>query len=139
MKSDSLLQEFCKQKYSFLFIAPGLVLFTIFVLIPVVASLFLSFTEYNVIQPPRWIGFGNYAKMFSSFSSDPRFWKAIRNTVVYVAGTLPVGITLSLALAVAIDQKIHFKNFFKTMFFMPAVTSVVALSVIWRWLYAGEK
>ena len=125
-----------EQRYSYLFIAPAVILFFIFVLIPVVASFFLSFTKYNVISAPRWIGIDNYRQIFFH---DPRFWKALRNTGVYVLGVVPVGISLSLLLAVAIDQKIRFKNFYKVMFFMPVVTSVVAVSVIWKWLFAGEK
>jgi len=71
--------------------------------------------------------------------NDPLFWKAMYNTAIYVIGVVPVGICISLVLAVAIDQKIKFKNFFKSMFFLPTITSVIAVSVIWKWLYAGEK
>ncbi|MBN1794196.1 MAG: sugar ABC transporter permease [Candidatus Omnitrophica bacterium] len=130
------LKELNRQKYSFLFIAPGLILFTIFVLIPVVTSLFWSFTRYNVFQPPIWVGLDNYRHILFH---DPRFWKAIKNTVLYVGGTVPAGIVIALMLSIAIDQQIRFKGFFKTMFFMPAVTAIVAISVIWKWLYAGEK
>lgn len=119
-----------------MFIAPALILFTIFVAVPVGASLFFSFTKYNVIQSPKWVGLNNYRNLILY---DPRFWKAVRNTVVYVVGVVPFSISLSLLLAVAIDQKIRLKNLYKTLFFMPAVTSVVALSVVWKWLFAGEK
>ena len=129
-------QKLFEQRYSYLFIAPAVILFSIFVFIPVVASFFLSFTKYNVISAPQWVGLENYRQIFFH---DPRFWKAMRNTALYVLGVVPVGISLSLLLAVAIDQKIRFKNFYKMMFFMPIVTSVVAYSVIWRWLFAGEK
>lgn len=129
-------QKLFEQRYSYLFIAPAVILFSIFVFIPLVASFFLSFTKYNVISAPQWVGLENYRQIFFH---DPRFWKALRNTALYVLGVVPVGISLSLLLAVAIDQKIRFKNFYKMMFFMPIVTSVVAYSVIWRWLFAGEK
>jgi len=132
----SFWQRLFEQRYSYLFIAPAVILFFIFVLIPVVASFFLSFTKYNVISAPQWIGIDNYRQIFFH---DPRFWKALRNTGVYLLGVVPVSISLSLLLAVAIDQKIRFKNFYKVMFFMPVVTSAVAVSVIWKWLFAGEK
>ncbi len=61
------------------------------------------------------------------------------NTILYVVGCVPIGICISLLLAVAINQKIKFKNFFKSIFFLPTVTAIVAVSVIWKWLYAGEK
>ncbi|NQT32367.1 MAG: sugar ABC transporter permease [Candidatus Omnitrophica bacterium] len=63
----------------------------------------------------------------------------MKNTLIYVVGVVPVGICVSLMLAVAIDQKIKFKNFFKSIFFLPTVTAIIAVSVIWKWLYAGEK
>ncbi len=133
---DGLLAKLVEQRCSYFFIAPAMILFCIFVFIPVIGSFFLSFTKYNILSAPQWIGLENYRNIFFN---DPRFWKALRNTAVYVVGVVPVGITVSLSLAVAIDQKIRFKNFYKTMFFMPIVTSVIAYSVIWRWLFAGEK
>jgi multiple sugar transport system permease protein len=132
----SFISELIKQRYSYLFIAPAVILFFIFVFIPVIASFFLSFTRYNTLAAPVWVGLDNY---YQIFFKDPRFWKALRNTTIYVIGMLPVGISISLLLAVAIDQKIRFKNFYKSVFFMPTVTSVIAISVIWKWLFAGEK
>lgn len=131
-----LLRGLAQQKYSYLFIAPVIILFFIFVFIPVIASLFLSFTRYNALTFPRWVGLDNYYRIFFK---DPRFWKALQNTLIYAIGVVPVGISISLLLAVAIDQKIRFKNLYKAIFFMPVVTSVIAVSVIWKWLFAGEK
>lgn len=133
---SSLLKELNRQKWAYVFIAPALTIFTIFVVIPVFASLYLSFTEYNILQPPQFVGIKNYV---SILFHDARFWKAMSNTIIYVVGTVPTGIVISLALAIAIDQNIRFKNLFKTLFFIPSVTSVVAISVIWKWLYAGGK
>lgn len=121
---------------SFLFISVPLVLFLLFKLVPVFASFFLSFTRYNVIQPAKWIGLENYKNILFN---DPRFWKAVRNTIFYVCGVVPVGIAISLFVAICLDQNVKCKNFFKAMFFMPYITSVVAYSVVWRWLFAGEK
>ncbi|MFH1269572.1 MAG: sugar ABC transporter permease [Candidatus Omnitrophota bacterium] len=135
-KKESLVAELIQQRYSYLFIAPCVILFFIFVFIPVIASFFLSFTRYNVITPPQWVGLDNYRQIFLN---DPRFWKALCNTGIYVLGVVPVSIWIALLLAVAIDQQVKFKNFYKAIFFMPVVTSVVALSVIWKWLFAGEK
>ena len=136
MKVKEFLVKLSKQKISYFFILPSLIIFSIFVLIPIVTSLYLSFTEYNVLHSPKWVGLKNYSDIVFN---DPRFWKSIRNTAIYVFGTVPIGIVISLMLAVFIDQKIRFKNLFKTIFFVPSVTSVVAISVIWKWLYAGGK
>ncbi len=136
MEKESILHKINKQKISYLFIALPALLFFVFQLAPVFISFFWSFTEYDVIHPPRFVGLSNYVNILFH---DPLFWIAIRNTAVYVIGVVPIGICLSLILAVAIDQQIKFKNFFKSIFFLPTVTAIIAVSVIWKWLYAGEK
>lgn len=136
METESFISKLNKQKVSYLFIALPALLFFVFQLAPVFISFFWSFTRYDVVHAPRFIGLANYK---SILFNDPLFWKAVFNTMVYVIGVVPIGICLSLILAVAIDQKIKFKNFFKSVFFLPTVTAIVAVSVIWKWLYAGEK
>ncbi len=136
MKKKNILTKLNEQKWPLLFVAPGVILFFIFVLGPVIASFYWSFTEYDAIHPPRWIGLDNYRNIFFS---DPRFWKSIVNTIFYTVGVIPPGVVLSLLLAIAVDRQIRFKNFFKVIYFIPSVTSVIALSVIWKWLFAGEK
>ncbi|MFH1309049.1 MAG: sugar ABC transporter permease [Candidatus Omnitrophota bacterium] len=136
MSEETFLQKLNKQKVSYLFIALPAVLFFVFQLAPVFISFLWSFTRYDVIHPPVFVGLDNYKNILFN---DPLFWKAIGNTLVYVVGVVPIGICFSLILAVAIDQKIKFKNFFKSIFFLPTVTAIVAVSVIWKWLYAGEK
>lgn len=135
-KFKTFLKALNEQKVSYLFIAVPALLFFIFQLAPVLISFFWSFTSYNVVRSPQFVGLQNYRNILFN---DPLFWKAVRNTVVYVIGVVPVGICLSLLLAVAIDQKIKFKNLFKSIFFLPTVTAIVAVSVIWKWLYAGER
>jgi len=125
-----------EQKMSYIFIAPVVLLFLVFVLGPLIASLYWSFTEYDGIHAPKWIGLDNYKNIFSN---DPRFWKSIYNTIFYTVGVIPAGMALSLLLAIAVDQQIKGKNFFRVMYFIPSVTSVIALSVIWKWLFSGEK
>lgn len=136
MEQETFLQRLGKQKTSYLFIALPAILFFVFQLAPVFISFFWSFTQYDVVHAPKFVGLANYRNILFN---DPLFWKAIRNTVLYVIGVVPIGVCLSLILAVAIDQKIKFKNFFKSIFFLPTVTAIVAVSVIWKWLYAGEK
>ncbi len=124
------------QPIAYLFIAPALILFIIFVFLPLFASLYLSFTEYNVLQPPHWVGLRNYAMLLAQ---DPRFWKAFRNTVLYVIGVVPTGIALALVLAAALEELTRGKQLFKVLYFIPTVTSVVAIATVWKWLFAGEK
>ncbi len=136
MEGESFIQKLNRQKISYLFIALPALLFFVFQLAPVFISFFWSFTRYDVVHPPQFVGLANYKNILFN---DPLFWKAILNTVLYVIGVVPIGVCFSLILAVAIDQKIKFKNFFKSIFFLPTVTAIVAVSVIWKWLYAGEK
>ena len=136
MKKSGLFSALNEQKWSYLFIAPVIFLFLIFVVGPLIASFYWSFTQYDGIHTPKWIGLGNYRNILFH---DPRFWKSIRNTILYTVGVIPPGIALSLLLAIAIDQQIRLKNFFRVIYFIPAVTSVIALSVIWKWLFAGGK
>jgi multiple sugar transport system permease protein len=136
MEKKSFLQKLNEQKISYLFIALPAIVFFIFQLAPVFISFFWSFTQYDVVHSPKFVGLENYKNILFN---DPLFWTSIRNTVIYVLGVVPIGICFSLLLAVAIDQKIKFKNFFKSIFFLPTVTAIVAVSVIWKWLYAGEK
>lgn len=119
-----------------MFVAPAVLLFLVFVVGPLIASFYWSFTDYDGIHAPNWIGLDNYRNIFFD---DPRFWKSIRNTVFYAAGVIPAGVVLALLLAMAVDQQIRFKNVFRIIYFIPSVTSVIALSVIWKWLFAGEK
>lgn len=136
MEQETFLQKLNKQKISYLFIALPALLFFVFQLAPVFISFIWSFTSYNVVTSPQFIGLANYKEIFLR---DPLFWKALKNTAIYVIGVVPLGVCLSLLLAVALEQKIRFKNFFKSIFFLPTVTAMVAISVIWKWLYAGEK
>ncbi len=124
------------QPIAYLFILPALILFVCFVALPLLASLYLSFTEYNVLHPPRWVGLENFRALILE---DPRFWKAFRNTLLYVIGVVPTGISIALLLAAAMEELTRGKQLFKVLYFIPTVTSVVAIAVVWKWLFAGEK
>lgn len=128
--------ELRKMMPGYLFILPAILLISIFVFLPIIASLFLSFTQYNVLQPPKWVGLNNYYRLIFE---DRLFWIAVRNTVLYVVGTVPVCVMISLLLAVWVDSvKIRFmKYLFRTVYFLPTITAIVAISVVWKWLYAG--
>ena len=124
------------QPIAYLFIAPAVLLFLIFIFIPLFASLYLSFTEYNVLHAPRWVGLDNFQAILFH---DPRFWKAFRNTLLYVIGVVPIGIATALLMAAALEELTRGKQLFKVLYFIPTVTSVVAIAAVWKWLFAGEK
>jgi multiple sugar transport system permease protein len=109
----------------------GLVIFTYG---PVVAAFGLSFTKGDYISTPRWVGLGNYVSLLD----DKLFWKSMQNTLYYVAGVVPAGMVLSLLLALAMNQKLRGIVIFRTVFFLPTITSSVAISLMWLWIYNPE-
>jgi multiple sugar transport system permease protein len=116
----------------YLFASPwmsGLILLGFF---PIVMSLFISFTNYDMISSPRFIGFENYRILFTN---DSLFWKSLGNTVYHVAIAVPLGIVTGLSLAFLLNNKIKGMSVYRTMFYLPNVVSVVAMALLWLWLY----
>lgn len=116
------------------FLMPNLVGFLAFTLLPVVAALLISLTEWDLLRPPVWAGFDNYVRLWS----DPLFHKVLLNTVIYVLGTVPVQMALALLVALALNQRIPGQLFFRTAYFMPVVASTVAVALVWRWIYHAD-
>lgn len=108
--------------------AIGFLFFTIF---PIGMSIYLSFTEWTVIEPPVWIGLANYERMFTR---DPLFWQSLKVTLLFVAISLPLKLVFGLMLALLLNIKVPGMNFFRTVFYLPAVISGVAVSLMWMWL-----
>ncbi len=117
--------------WAYLFLSPVLFGAFIFVLAPAIATLFISFTEWQMGSAPSWIGVENYRKEFN----EPLFWQALRNTAYYTVGIIPLNMAVSLLLALALNAPIRYRVFYRTVFFMPVVTSVVAVALVWSWLY----
>ncbi len=116
------------------FIAPLLLGLTIFTYGPVLIALGLSFTKGDYISTPKWIGLDNYGALLK----DDLFWTSLKNTLYYVVGVVPVGLLLSLLLALALNQKLRGIVFFRSIFFLPSITSSVAISLMWLWIYNPE-
>lgn len=118
---------------AYLYILPAMIIITIFVIIPLFKSFEMSFyTKYNYFKNIVYsYGTSNYTAVLS----DPDFWRAMKNTFIYVIGVVPISIILSLLIAVMLNSKIHFSGLFRTFYFMPYVTSLVAISIVWRWIY----
>ncbi len=110
---------------------PWIIGFIAFTVIPISVSLYVSMTQWTGMEPPRWIGFNNYVRMFTN---DPLFWQALKVTLGFVALSLPLKLVLGLALALLLNLKVPGMNFFRTVFYIPAVISGVAVSLMWMWL-----
>ncbi|MBI2433895.1 MAG: sugar ABC transporter permease [Candidatus Hydrogenedentes bacterium] len=114
-----------------LFISPWLLGFAAFSVYPLVMSIYYSFTEYNVIQPPAWVGLDNYRELFFE---DPLFWKSLYNTCYFTLFAVPLSLAASLGIAVLLNIKIRGIAVFRTIFFLPSIVPIVASSVLWLWV-----
>ncbi|MGH8873639.1 MAG: carbohydrate ABC transporter permease [Acidimicrobiia bacterium] len=119
----------------YLFLVPWIVGFIVFTAGPLAASLVLSFYEWPLIRPARFVGLRNYATMLGA---DPLFWKSLRVTFVYVLASVPLQLAFALFLALLLNERARFQRLFRTVYFLPSVVSGVALSVLWLWLYHPE-
>jgi multiple sugar transport system permease protein len=115
----------------FAFISPWLIGFLVFVAGPFVASIYLSFTRYEVVTSPVWVGLSNYRRLLGS---DPLFWKALGITLKYALVAVPVGIVAGVALALLLNLRVGGISVYRTVFYLPAIVPIVATSVIFVWL-----
>ncbi len=119
------------------FLAPALIPILIFFFVPAVAAFVLSFTDFDIyslsnFEYARFVGLKNYLQLVE----DPLFWKAMTNTFYYVLVGGPLAIAASLGTALLLNSKlVRFKAFFRTIYFLPVVTTLVAVAVVWRFLY----
>lgn len=120
-------------KWAWLFLSPQLVGLIIFSLIPVVIAIGLSFMSWDGFGARTFVGIQNYINQFS----NPDFWTATYNTLLYTLFTVPIGLSLALVLAVALNKRTG-KNVYRLFFFMPVVTSSVSVSVMWMWILNGD-
>lgn len=118
-----------------LFTSPWLIGFSVFILYPVIASIYYSFCYYSVLQPPRFIGLLNYKDLFT----DSIFWKSLWNTFYYVAFMIPLGFVMSLSLAMLLNTKVKGMAFYRLIFFIPSLVPMVAGSILWMWIFNGEN
>ena len=113
------------------FISPWIIGLLLFSFFPFVASFVLSFTRYDVINPPAWIGLDNYAEIFSG---DSLFLKSLRNTVLYVVGSVTIRIALAFSLAMLLNSKVRFLGLWRTLFYIPSTVPIVAISMVWIYI-----
>ena len=127
-----------RKSSSFLIIAflfPWLIGFFVFLLGPILASFYLSFTDYDILQRPIWIGLDNYMQLFS----DPVFVKSLSVTFIYAAVTLPLSVIFGVALAILLNQKIRGISIYRTCYYLPSIIPLVASSIVWLWIFRGDE
>ncbi|MDD3424739.1 sugar ABC transporter permease [Sphaerochaeta sp.] len=127
--------SFKKQLVAYSFLAPNFIGFAIFTLVPIVFAVVLAFLRWDGANPIEWAGLSNFTELFD----DDQFKAALKNTIVYTAGTVPFTLLASLFLAVILNQGIKARNFFRTVSFFPYIASLVAVAAVWNMIFNPSK
>ena len=119
-----------------LMVTPAVVLLVVFFFVPVLLCFILAFTNARLIspEPARFNGLDNFTRLFS----DPLFWTSLRNTFYFAVVVVPLQSAFALMLALLINVKVRGTNFFRTIYFIPVVTSIVVVSILWRFMYQPD-
>ncbi len=131
-KGRSLLWSEARDGY--LFILPWILGFIIFTAGPMLASLYISFTRWEIVTPSVWVGGAQYVKLFN----DDRFWLSLYNTSYYVFIGVPLHLFFALLAALAVNMNLRGIHFFRTAYYVPSLTPVVANSILWVWIFHPE-
>lgn len=119
-----------------LFVLPVLIGFSIFTFWAIIYSFIISLTSWDLLTAPEFVGMRNFIRVFK----DPDFWQCMYNTIFFVVTLVPIVLVLSMTVAIAINQKgIRLVNFFKVSFYMPFVTSTIAISMVWLWIFSPDN
>ncbi len=118
----------------YILILPWVVGFLVFLAYPMLRSLYLSFTSYNLLSPPEWVGLRNFQRILA----DEDFWQSLKVTLFYALGSVPGGTIIALALAMVLAQKLRGVNFWRTIFFLPSILSSIAVAVLWLFIFRPQ-
>lgn len=125
-----------ESRNAYLFLSPVLGLYTVFVLVALGMIFYISFTEYSVLQPPKWVGLQNYKYLFLR---DDIFKASIINTSIFVAGTVFPTMLLGLLFAILVNRSLRGRAVFRSCIYLPYVTPVIAAALVWRLMYAPSN
>ena len=121
-------------RWALLFLAPTLIGLAVLSAGPILATLAISLTKWDLLRAPQFVGLDN----FVALASDDRFLKALRNTAFYTVASVPLGMLISLFLALALNQTIRGIAWIRTAYFLPVVTSTIAVALVWQWIYSPD-
>jgi len=120
--------------WAYLMIAPTMIGLLIFYLWPIIQTFYFSFTEWGAFGQYEWTGLDNYKRMLE----DSNLLQSFKNTGIYIIFTVPIGVFLSILLAVLLNQKIKGKSVYRTLYFLPVITMPAAIAMVWKWLYNSD-
>ncbi|OUC12115.1 MAG: lactose ABC transporter permease [Alkalinema sp. CACIAM 70d] len=118
----------------YLFLLPALTMLGLTVFYPALQALYYSFTQYDLIGDPQWVGLKNFQRLLR----DEIFWRSLRNTLLYLMGVVPLLVTLPLGLAILVNQKLRGVQWFRVAYYTPVVISMVVAGIAWKWLYSSN-
>ena len=116
----------------YLFFSPWLIGLIFFLAGPILYSLYLSFTSYNMLSAPKWVGTLNYRILFAE---DPLFWESLYNTLYFVFFSVPLSTVAGVLMAVLLNQKVRGIGIWRTIFYLPSVVSIIVVSLLWQWIF----
>ena len=129
---DFIRNLFNNQSYAaWVFILPAIIGTLIFIIIPVICSFGLSFSKWDLLGPVTFVGLDNYINLFQ----EPLFYKILLNTIVFAVSTSVLGVIIPLALAAILNSKIRGSEFYKTAYFLPFITPMIVIGVVWEWIF----
>lgn len=118
----------------YFFLLPALIILGITVFYPALQAFYLSFTRYDLIDEPQWIGWANFKRL----AADALFWQTLRNTILYLVCVVPILVIAPLGLAILVNQKLRGIRWFRVAYYTPVIISMVVAGIAWKWLYADN-
>ncbi|KUN58642.1 ABC transporter permease [Streptomyces canus] len=119
-----------RQGAAWVFLSPWVLGASVLTLLPMAVSLYLSFTDYNLFDPPHWVGLRNYTQMFTE---DPRYWRSVTTTLMYVVIAVPLQLALALVVALALKSMKRGKAFYRSAFYAPSLLGAsMSIALVWR-------
>ncbi len=123
-----------RQLTPYLFLLPALLILGLTVFYPAIQAFYLSFTRYDLIDSPQWIGVANFRRLWA----DPIFWQTLRNTILYLVCVVPILVIAPLGLAILVNQNLRGIRWFRVAYYTPVIISMVVAGIAWKWLYADN-
>jgi multiple sugar transport system permease protein len=135
----SLVQQMRRMRnrqsfWAWVFMAPGILYFLVFLIVPLIAATYVSFTDWDIMTPPEWVGLKNYAELLQNQTMR----RAILNTFYYAAVTIPVTISLGLLIALALNRSFFGRTVYRIVYYLPVVISAAATALLWIWIFQSQ-
>jgi len=123
-----------KELDAYLYIAPAFTILMTFHVLPIFLALYVSFQKWDLMSDPKFVGLANYKAMLTK----SEFYSSLWNTIFYVIGSVPGGILIALLIAMLLNSKIKGLSWYRTIYFIPVITSINAVAIVWKWIYHGK-